>query len=83
MPPVMKSKKILVEFPSDLLEATERAANEMDTDRSKVIRYAVKSFLDKRARAQFEREELAEAYRMNDKFNRKLTEEFDSVNEVF
>jgi metal-responsive CopG/Arc/MetJ family transcriptional regulator len=82
MPPGMKSKKILVEFPGDLLEATERVANEMDTDRSKVIRYAVKTFLDNRARAQFERE-LAEAYRMNDKFNRKLTEEFDSVNEVF
>ena len=82
MPREMESKKILVEFPSDLLEATERVANEMDTDRSKVIRYAVKSFLDKRARAQFERE-LAEAYRTNDEFNRKLTEEFDSVNEVF
>jgi Arc/MetJ-type ribon-helix-helix transcriptional regulator len=64
------------------LEATERVANEMDTDRSKLIRYAVKSFLDKRARAQFERK-LAAAHRMNDEFHRKLTEEFDSVNEVF
>jgi Arc/MetJ-type ribon-helix-helix transcriptional regulator len=54
----------------------------MDTDRSKLIRYAVKSFLDKRARAQFERK-LAAAHRMNDEFHRKLTEEFDSVNEVF
>jgi len=82
MPTVIQSKKILVEFPSDLLEATERVADEMGTDRSKVIRHAVKTFLQKRARVRFERE-LAEAYRMNDEFNRKLTEEFDSVNEVF
>ena len=82
MPPVVGSKKILVEFPSALLEATERVAEEMGTDRSKVIRHAVKAFLQRRGRVQFERE-LAEAYRMNDDFNRKLTEEFDSVNEVF
>jgi metal-responsive CopG/Arc/MetJ family transcriptional regulator len=82
MPPVVASKKILVEFPSALLEATERVAEEMGTDRSKVIRHAVKMFLQKRGRVRFERE-LAEAYRMNDEFNRKLTEEFDSVNEVF
>ena len=82
MPAVMNSKKILVEFPRDLLEATERLAHEMKTDRSKIIRHAVKAFLEKRARARFDRE-LAEAYRMNDEFNRKLTEEFDSVDEVF
>jgi len=82
MSPVLESKKILVEFPSDLLQATERVADEMGTDRSKVIRYAVKTFLQKRARVRFERE-LAEAYRVNDEFNRKLTEEFDTVNEVF
>jgi metal-responsive CopG/Arc/MetJ family transcriptional regulator len=82
MSPVLESKKILVEFPSDLLQATERVADEMGTDRSKVIRYAVKTFLRKRARVRFERE-LAEAYRVNDELNRKLTEEFDSVNEVF
>ena len=82
MSPVLESKKILVEFPSDLLQATERVADEMGTDRSKVIRYAVKTFLQKRGRVRFERE-LAEAYRMNDEFNRKLTEEFDSANEVF
>ena len=82
MSPVMESKKILVEFPTDLLQATERVAHEMGTDRSKVIRYAVKTFLRKRARVRFERE-LAEAYRVNDELNRKLTEEFDSVNEVF
>jgi len=82
MPAVMNSKKILVEFPRDLLEATERLAHEMKTDRGKIIRHAVKAFLEKRARARFDRE-LAEAYRMNDEFNRKLTEEFDSVDEVF
>ena len=82
MSPVMESKKILVEFPTDLLQATERVAHEMGTDRSKVIRHAVKAFLQRRGRVRFERE-LAEAYRINDDFNRKLTEEFDSVNEVF
>ena len=82
MSPVMESKKILVEFPTDLLQATERVAHEMGTDWSKVIRHAVKAFLQRRGRVRFERE-LAEAYRMNDDFNRKLTEEFDSVNEVF
>ena len=82
MSPVLESKKILVEFPSDLLQATERVADEMGTDRSKVTLYAVKTFLRKRARVRFERE-LAEAYRVNDELNRKLTEEFDSVNEVF
>jgi metal-responsive CopG/Arc/MetJ family transcriptional regulator len=82
MPAVAGSKKILVEFPNELLAETEQVADEMETDRSKLIRHAVKVFLEKRARARFERE-LAEAYRLNDKFNRKLTEEFDSVNEVF
>jgi metal-responsive CopG/Arc/MetJ family transcriptional regulator len=82
MSSVMESKKILVEFPSELLQATERVADEMGTDRSKIIRHAVKTFLQKRARVRFERE-LAEAYRVNDEFNRKLTEEFDSVSEVF
>jgi len=82
MPLMDNSKKILVEFPNDLLQATEQAATAMGTDRSKLIRYAVRAFLKKRARIRFERE-LAEAYRTNDEFNRKLTQESDAANEVF
>jgi metal-responsive CopG/Arc/MetJ family transcriptional regulator len=69
------TKKVIVEFPEELLKQTEEVAAELSTDRSKVIRSAVEAFLDSREKARFEAE-LAEAYRANDEYNRKIAAEF-------
>lgn len=72
------AKKVIVEFPEELLRQTEKAAEELATDRSKLIRCAVEAFLGNREREQFEAE-LAEAYRASDEFNRQIAAEFDHV----
>jgi metal-responsive CopG/Arc/MetJ family transcriptional regulator len=72
------ARKVIVEFPEELLKQTEKVAAELSTDRSKLIRSAVEAFLDNREKAQFE-VELAEAYRANDELNREIAAEFDHV----
>jgi metal-responsive CopG/Arc/MetJ family transcriptional regulator len=47
-----KTRKILVEFPEDLLEQTEEVASNLSTDRSKLIRSAVRYYLEKRKQAE-------------------------------
>ena len=69
------TKKVIVEFPEDLLNQAERVASELCTDRSKLIRSAVEAFLEKRARMQFE-EELAEAYRTFAVLDREVAKDF-------
>lgn len=73
-----KSKKILVEFPEDLLERTEALARDLSTDRSKLIRNAVREFIEKRKRAQLARA-LAEGYRTHAEFDKRVAAEFDGV----
>jgi metal-responsive CopG/Arc/MetJ family transcriptional regulator len=73
-----KTKKILVEFPEDLLQQAEQAASDLSTDRSKLIRNAVRAFLDKRERAQLAKA-LAEGYQEHADFDRRVSAEFDSV----
>jgi metal-responsive CopG/Arc/MetJ family transcriptional regulator len=72
------ARKVIVEFPEELLKQTEKAAAELSTDRSKLIRSAVEAFLENREKVQFEAE-LAEAYRANDELNREIAAEFDHV----
>ena len=74
----VKTKKILVEFPEDLLQETEKAASDLATDRSKLIRRAVRGFLERRKRAQLAKE-LAEGYRAHAEFDRSVSAEFTHV----
>jgi metal-responsive CopG/Arc/MetJ family transcriptional regulator len=73
-----KTRKILVEFPEDLLQQAEQAAQDLSTDRSKLIRNAVRSFLVRRERARVAKA-LAEGYATHAKFDRQAVAEFDSV----
>ena len=75
---VGKSKKVIVEFPEELLERTEAAASELSTDRSKFIRSAVEKALARLERRKLERE-LADAYTANANLALRITEEFSHV----
>jgi metal-responsive CopG/Arc/MetJ family transcriptional regulator len=72
------TKKVIVEFPEELLKQAERVASELSTDRSKLIRSAVETFLEDRARMQLE-EELAEGYRSFAALDREIAKEFAYV----
>jgi metal-responsive CopG/Arc/MetJ family transcriptional regulator len=74
----VKTKKILVEFPEDLLQEAERVADDLSTDRSKLIRSAVRSFLAKRERVRLA-QALAEGYIAHADFDRHAVAEFDDV----
>src|SRR5207245_10275701 len=56
------TKKVIVEFPEELLRRAEEAASELSTNRSELIRSAVEAYLKARAKADLEKE-LAEGYR--------------------
>jgi metal-responsive CopG/Arc/MetJ family transcriptional regulator len=73
-----KTKKILVEFPEDLLEQIRQVAEDLSTDRSKVIRNAVRSFLRKREAARIA-QELAEGYQAFADLDMQIVAEFDGV----
>lgn len=72
------TKKVIVEFPEDLLKQAERVASELSTDRSKLIRSAVEAFLEGRAKTQLE-EELAEGYRTFATLDREIAKEFAHI----
>jgi metal-responsive CopG/Arc/MetJ family transcriptional regulator len=72
------TSKVIVEFPSDLLERAERAASELATNRSRLIRLAVEQFLQGLQRRELERE-LAEGYRANAALDREICQEFAYV----
>jgi metal-responsive CopG/Arc/MetJ family transcriptional regulator len=69
------TKKVIVEFPADLLKQAEKVASELSTDRSKLIRSAVESYLEDRSKMQLE-EELAEGYRTFAALDREIAKEF-------
>jgi metal-responsive CopG/Arc/MetJ family transcriptional regulator len=75
---VTKTKKILVEFPEDLLRQAEEAASDLSTDRSKLIRSAVRVFLERRKRSQLAKA-LAEGYQAHAEFDRRVSAEFVHV----
>ncbi len=74
----VKTKKILVEFPEDLLQETQQIASDLATDRSKVIRRAVRFYLQKRKNARIARA-LAEGYQAFADLDRRIVAEFDGV----
>jgi len=74
----VKTKKILVEFPEDLLQETQQAADQLATDRSKVIRRAVRFYLEKRKDARMA-QALAEGYQSFADLDRRVVAEFDGV----
>jgi metal-responsive CopG/Arc/MetJ family transcriptional regulator len=73
-----KTRKILVEFPEDLLQRAEQAAQDLSTDRSKLIRNAVRAFLKRRERARMAKA-LAEGYATHASLDRQAVAEFDDV----
>jgi hypothetical protein len=73
-----ESKKVIVEFPEDLLQRTEAAASELSTDRSKFIRRAVEKALAVLERRKLEHE-LADAYTANAALALRISEEFSHI----
>src|SRR5580704_14851514 len=69
------TKKVIVEFSETLLKETEEAASQLSTDRSKLIRSAVESYLEQLKKAELEIA-LAEGYRTHGELDRQIAEEF-------
>jgi metal-responsive CopG/Arc/MetJ family transcriptional regulator len=69
------TRKVIVEFSETLLKQTEEAASQLSTDRSKLIRSAVESYLERLKKAELE-EALAEGYRTHGELDRQIAEEF-------
>ena len=67
--------KVVVDFPSGLLERTEQAASAMAIDRSKLIRSAVEQYLEIRRKESLE-QELAAGYQANAMLDRAVCEDF-------
>jgi len=59
-----KAKRVVIDFPQPLYDAAEDAAVELATNRSSLIREAVKQFLGERLRRKLEKE-LADGYVAN------------------
>jgi metal-responsive CopG/Arc/MetJ family transcriptional regulator len=74
---VSATKKVIVEFSETLLRETEEAASQLSTDRSKLIRSAVESYLEGLKKAELE-QALAEGYRAHGELDRQIAEEFAS-----
>ena len=72
------TRKILIEFPEELLERAQVLADEQATDRSKLIRTAVEKYVRMIERQRLERE-LAEAYEANSELALEVTREFGAV----
>ena len=69
------TRKVIVEFSETLLKETEKAASQLSTDRSKLIRSAVESYLERLRKTELE-EALAEGYRTHGELDRQIAEEF-------
>jgi metal-responsive CopG/Arc/MetJ family transcriptional regulator len=69
------NERVLIEFPSQLLDRAEQAARDLQTNRSELIRNAVEQFLNDMQAKEFERQ-LAAAYAANADMNRALAAEF-------
>jgi Arc/MetJ-type ribon-helix-helix transcriptional regulator len=73
-----RKERVLIEFPSALLQRADEAARGLETNRSDLIRNAVERLLDEMEYRELERE-LAKAYAANAELNRALTLEFREV----
>ena len=72
------SRKVVVEFPAPLFRETERAAAEIGTSRSKLIRCAVEQYLEALRRERLE-QELAAGYESNSALDRRIAEDLSAV----
>ncbi len=70
-----RNERLLIEFPSQLLDRVEQAARDLRTNRSELIRSAVEQFLNDIEAKGFERQ-LAAGYAANADLNRSLAAEF-------
>ena len=59
-----EAKRVVIDFPEPLLRNADHMANELRTNRSRLIRSAVKEFLERRERQKLNRE-LAAGYAAN------------------
>jgi metal-responsive CopG/Arc/MetJ family transcriptional regulator len=73
-----RTKKILVEFPEDLLQQADEVANNLSTDRSKLIRSAVRVYIIKLKQNKLAKA-LAEGYQEYAEFDRGASAEFAHV----
>jgi metal-responsive CopG/Arc/MetJ family transcriptional regulator len=79
MPASAKSaKRVVVDFPEQLLRDTDQTASLLDTNRSDFIREAVEEYVKALRRKRIE-EELAAACEANDELERKICEDFSYV----
>jgi metal-responsive CopG/Arc/MetJ family transcriptional regulator len=74
----VRRERVLVEFPKALLQRTDQVAEEMEKNRSELIRTAVEQLLDAQEKLKFEAE-LAAGYAANAEMNLKLAGEFSFV----
>jgi metal-responsive CopG/Arc/MetJ family transcriptional regulator len=72
------AKRVVVEFPEQLLDRAERATQELSISRSELVRQAVEQFIESSDRAKLEKE-LAEGYQANTQLDRSIAEEFAAV----
>src|SRR5271163_4477093 len=68
-------ERILIEFPSSLLERADEAAAQLEQNRSELIRTAVEKLLDGIEKEKFEKE-MTEGYIANSAMNLSILEEF-------
>jgi metal-responsive CopG/Arc/MetJ family transcriptional regulator len=73
-------ERVLIEFPSALLERADEAARGLDTNRSGLIRNAVEHLLDEMEAKKIE-QELAVAYSANAELNRNLANDFEAIDQ--
>jgi metal-responsive CopG/Arc/MetJ family transcriptional regulator len=70
----VKVKRVVIDFPGPLFDATEHAAGELAINRSSLIRKAVRQFLEELHRQKLNRE-LEEGYVANATSARAIAEE--------
>jgi Arc/MetJ-type ribon-helix-helix transcriptional regulator len=78
--PIRRStnKKVIIEFPPELLRETDQAVHELAVNRSQLIRSALELFLRRRKEEKLERD-LAESLRANAALDRRIMNEFKHV----
>jgi metal-responsive CopG/Arc/MetJ family transcriptional regulator len=72
--PRAKAKRIVIEFPTPLLDAADHAAAQLSVNRSSLIREALRQYVGKLQRQKLEKE-LAEGYVANAASARVLADE--------
>lgn len=71
-------RKVVIDFPQDLFEEAEKAAGELQINRSSLVRVAVEQFIKDLHRKKLERQ-LIDGYTANAALSRQTSEEFSFV----